>query len=130
MPPAARITDMHTCPMVTPGMPPIPHVGGPVVMGSPNVITGNLPQIGTATGSGTVAPSGALDFKMSATLSSNNVVGAVANQAMNTVGNYIGGFLHPNQKPAASNASRPIPLTITGTASSPTIRANVVAMFK
>jgi AsmA protein len=93
-------------------------------------ITGNLPQIGTATGSGTVAPSGALDFKMSATLSSNNVVGAVANQAMNTVGNYIGGFLHPNQKPAASNASRPIPLTITGTASSPTIRANVVAMFK
>jgi uncharacterized Zn-binding protein involved in type VI secretion len=31
MPPAARITDMHTCPMVTPGLPPVPHVGGPVV---------------------------------------------------------------------------------------------------
>ena len=30
MPPAARITDMHTCPMVTPGTPPIPHVGGPI----------------------------------------------------------------------------------------------------
>lgn len=29
--PAARITDMHVCPMVTPGLPPIPHVGGPVV---------------------------------------------------------------------------------------------------
>jgi len=28
--PAARITDMHTCPMVTPGTPPIPHVGGPI----------------------------------------------------------------------------------------------------
>jgi uncharacterized Zn-binding protein involved in type VI secretion len=32
MPPAARITDMHTCPMQTPAFPaPIPHVGGPVV---------------------------------------------------------------------------------------------------
>lgn len=30
MPPAARITDMHVCPMVTPGLPPIPHVGGPI----------------------------------------------------------------------------------------------------
>lgn len=28
--PAARITDMHVCPMVTPGVPPIPHVGGPI----------------------------------------------------------------------------------------------------
>ena len=26
MMPAARITDMHVCPMVTPGVPPIPHV--------------------------------------------------------------------------------------------------------
>ncbi|HSR29229.1 MAG TPA: PAAR domain-containing protein, partial [Anaerolineae bacterium] len=24
--PAARIGDMHTCPMVTPGTPPVPHV--------------------------------------------------------------------------------------------------------
>ena len=32
MPPAARITDMHTCPMQTPAFPsPIPHVGGPIV---------------------------------------------------------------------------------------------------
>lgn len=30
MPPAARITDMHVCPMMTPGLPPIPHVGGPI----------------------------------------------------------------------------------------------------
>ena len=30
MPPAARLTDMHTCPMQTPAWPsPIPHVGGP-----------------------------------------------------------------------------------------------------
>lgn len=30
MPPAARLTDPHVCPMVTPGLPPIPHVGGPI----------------------------------------------------------------------------------------------------
>lgn len=29
--PAARLGDMHTCPMVTPGTPPIPHVGGPIL---------------------------------------------------------------------------------------------------
>lgn len=39
--PASRITDMHVCPMITVL---VPHVGGPIVMGSPNVITGSLPQ--------------------------------------------------------------------------------------
>ena len=29
--PVSCLGDMHTCPMVTPGTPPIPHVGGPVV---------------------------------------------------------------------------------------------------
>lgn len=44
MPPAARLTDMHQCPMVTPGVPPIPHVGGPVVgPGCPTVLIGKLP---------------------------------------------------------------------------------------
>ncbi len=37
MPPAARITDMHVCPMQTPAILPIPHVGGPVV--GPGVLT-------------------------------------------------------------------------------------------
>ncbi|MDL2274769.1 PAAR domain-containing protein [Desulfosarcina sp. OttesenSCG-928-G10] len=45
MPPAARITDMHTCPMQTPAVPiPIPHVGGPVLPPCcPTVLIGNLP---------------------------------------------------------------------------------------
>jgi uncharacterized Zn-binding protein involved in type VI secretion len=30
MPGAARVGDLHTCPMSTPGTPPVPHVGGPV----------------------------------------------------------------------------------------------------
>jgi uncharacterized Zn-binding protein involved in type VI secretion len=29
--PAARVGDMHVCPLVTPGVPPIPHVGGPIL---------------------------------------------------------------------------------------------------
>ncbi len=41
MPPAARITDMHVCPMVT-GI--VPHVGGPIITGMPTVITGKMPQ--------------------------------------------------------------------------------------
>ena len=45
MPPAARITDMHTCPMQTPAFPsPIPHVGGPILpAGCPTVLIGNMP---------------------------------------------------------------------------------------
>ena len=44
MPPAARITDMHTCPMVTPGLPPVPHVGGPISGPcAPTVLIGGLP---------------------------------------------------------------------------------------
>jgi uncharacterized Zn-binding protein involved in type VI secretion len=43
-PPAARITDMHVCPMVNPGLPPIPHVGGPIIAGAPTVLTGKMPQ--------------------------------------------------------------------------------------
>ncbi len=41
MPPAARVTDMHTCPMVT-GV--VPHVGGPILPpGAPTVLVGNMP---------------------------------------------------------------------------------------
>jgi len=43
--PAARVSDMHVCPMVTPGVPPIPHVGGPILPPcAVTVITGKLPQ--------------------------------------------------------------------------------------
>lgn len=39
--PAARIGDMHVCPMVT-GV--VPHVGGPIILGAPTVLTGKMPQ--------------------------------------------------------------------------------------
>ena len=42
--PAARIGDMHVCPMVTPVVPPIPHVGGPVLPpGGITVLIGGMP---------------------------------------------------------------------------------------
>ncbi len=40
--PAARLTDMHTCPMTTG---PVPHVGGPILgPGCPTVLIANLPS--------------------------------------------------------------------------------------
>lgn len=41
--PAATMGDMHVCPMVTPGTPPIPHVGGPITLGSTGVFIGKKP---------------------------------------------------------------------------------------
>ncbi|MBI1878917.1 MAG: PAAR domain-containing protein [Chloroflexi bacterium] len=41
--PAARLGDMHVCPMATPGTPPIPHVGGPITLGSATVLIGGQP---------------------------------------------------------------------------------------
>ena len=41
MPPAARVADMHSCPMVT-GV--VPHVGGPILPpGCPTVLIGGMP---------------------------------------------------------------------------------------
>ena len=37
---AARIGDLHVCPMVT-GV--VPHVGGPVLTGAPTVLIGGMP---------------------------------------------------------------------------------------
>ena len=50
MPPAARVGDMHVCPMVT-GV--VPHVGGPILPpGNPMVLIAGLPAA-TATGMAT-----------------------------------------------------------------------------
>jgi uncharacterized Zn-binding protein involved in type VI secretion len=42
--PAARLGDMHVCPMQTPAVVPIPHVGGPIMgPGVPMVLIGGTP---------------------------------------------------------------------------------------
>ena len=44
MPPAARLGDMHVCPLATPGTPPVPHVGGPILPPCcPTVLIGGAP---------------------------------------------------------------------------------------
>lgn len=41
---AARLTDLHVCPMITTGTPPVPHIGGPILgHGVPTVLIGKLP---------------------------------------------------------------------------------------
>jgi AsmA protein len=74
-----------------------------------------VPSLGTATGGGTVAASGALNFQLSAKLGSAASGGGLMNTA--------GGFLHT----ASSNG---IPLTIGGTTSSPSFRLNFGSMLK
>lgn len=72
MPPAARITDMHTCPMQTPALVPVPHVGGPVIgPGVPTVLIEKL--VASVVGDNCTCV-GALDVivKGSATVMINN----------------------------------------------------------
>jgi uncharacterized Zn-binding protein involved in type VI secretion len=43
MPPAARVSDMHVCPLVTG---PVPHVGGPALPpGQATVLIGGMPAL-------------------------------------------------------------------------------------
>ncbi len=85
-------------------------------------IDAEIPKIGSATGEGTVSPSEALDFQLSAKIAA---LSAVSNQ----VSNAIGGFLGKSSNSSSSSGGG-IPLTITGTASSPSIHADMGKMLK
>ena len=67
MPFAARVGDMHTCPMSTG---PVPHVGGPILPpGCPTVMIGNQPAArqgdqATCTGPPDVIAKGSLTVKI------------------------------------------------------------------
>jgi uncharacterized Zn-binding protein involved in type VI secretion len=55
--PAARLGDMHVCPMVTPALVPIPHVGGPILApGCPTVLFGGIPAATVSTMATCVGP--------------------------------------------------------------------------
>lgn len=43
MQPAARMSDMHLCPMQTPAPIPIPHIGGPILPLPSTVLIGSIP---------------------------------------------------------------------------------------
>jgi len=86
-------------------------------------IYASIPMIGTASGTGSVSPGGALDFQLTAKLSATSAVGGLASTGINAVGGLLGA-------PKATLTDKGIPLTITGTTSDPSIKANVGAMLK
>lgn len=86
-------------------------------------IDASVPIIGTATGSGTVAPSGALNFQLVAKFNNSSAVGSVANQGISALTGFLGNS-------SSNSANNGIPLIITGTTSSPSIRADVKSMIK
>lgn len=55
MPPAARISDGHSCPAVEPG--PKPHVGGPVSAGDGTVLIGFMPAARVGDSATCIGPS-------------------------------------------------------------------------
>lgn len=76
MPPAARVSDMHTCPMATPGTPPIPHVGGPILPPcAVTVLIGGLPAARVSDMAMCVGPPDTI-AKGSATVLINNLPAA------------------------------------------------------
>jgi len=86
-------------------------------------IDASVPVIGTASGNGTISPSEELNFQLVAKFNSSSVVGAAANTGVNALATVLG-----DRSNTAANKG--IPLTVTGTASNPSIRANVGAMVK
>lgn len=82
-------------------------------------IYGDIPSLGTATGSGTVSAAGNLNFDLVAKLNTAGGLGT----AVNAVGGVAGTLFH-------TASSSGIPLKITGTTSNPSITANVGAMLK
>ena len=79
----------------------------------------SLPQLGTATGSGTVSPQGALNFQLVAKINSNS--GALAGLTSG------GGVLAQAVSTASANG---VPVHITGTTSNPVIQADLTQLLK
>jgi len=84
-------------------------------------IDAEIPKIGTATGEGTVSPSGELNFQLNAKIAALSAVGGAVNNA-------VGGLFGKNSKSGSNSGG--IPLTITGTASNPSIHAQLGKMLK
>ena len=93
MPPAARITDMHTCPMQDPTpVGPKPHVGGPILPpGCPTVLIGGLPAAGMGDPATCVGPPDAI-AKGSATVLIGNRPAARMGDSMAHGGTIVVGF--------------------------------------
>jgi AsmA protein len=86
-------------------------------------IYADLPQVGTATGSGTVSARQELDFQLVAKFNPTTGVGMVLGKGVNAVTSLLGKATH-------SKAGDGVPVTVQGTASDPQIHAHLGEMFK
>ena len=87
--PAARITDMHVCPMTTG---PVPHVGGPILPpGAVTVLIGSLPAARMGDMATCVGPPDSI-VKGSATVLINNMPAARMMDSCAHGGTIVGGL--------------------------------------
>jgi len=87
--PAARITDMHVCPMLTG---PVPHVGGPILPpGGVTVLIGSLPAARMGDMAVCVGPPDTI-VKGSATVLINNMPAARMMDSCAHGGTIVGGL--------------------------------------
>jgi len=87
--PAARITDMHVCPMTTG---PVPHVGGPILPpGAVTVLIGSLPAARLGDMAVCVGPPDSI-VKGSATVLINNMPAARMMDSCAHGGTIVGGL--------------------------------------
>jgi AsmA protein len=84
----------------------------------------SIPLLGTASGAGTVAPGGAINFELVAKL---NITSGVGGQALAGLGGAGGGVLGQALSTAATNG---IPVHITGTTSNPVIQADLSKLLQ
>lgn len=103
-------------------------------------ILADLPLVGTATGDGSVSATEQLDFKLVANFKDGLGIGGIAGKAIGAVApnavskasnifNQALGFARAIKPGAKSKTGSGIPVTITGSASDPKIRANLKAMI-
>ena len=91
-------------------------------------IDAEVPKIGSATGEGTVSPSEELNFQLNAKIAALSAVGGVVSNGVGAVGGLFGKGSKSASKSGSNSGG--IPLTITGTASNPSIHAQVGKMLK
>ena len=82
-----------------------------------------IPLLGTATGAGTIAPGGALNFELLAKLNTSSGAGGQPLAGLNTGGGVLGQALST----AVANG---IPVHITGTTSNPVIQADLSKLLQ
>ena len=83
----------------------------------------SIPLLGTATGAGTIAPGGALNFELVAKLNTTSGVGGQALAGLNVGGGVLG-------QAVSSAAANGIPVHITGTTSNPVIQADLSKLLQ